>query len=84
MSTDDRIRVMIADDHSVVRVGPEADPGTDGASLRLWVRQTDGEEAVRLATEVSPDVIVMDVMMPKKDGVEAAGRSWSPHPRLAC
>ena len=33
----------------------------------------DGEEAVRTASELSPDVVVMDVMLPNKDGVEACG-----------
>ena len=65
-----RIRVLLADDHSVMREG-----------LRLMLEQSkefevvgqarDGEEAAKSASEVSPDVVVMDVMMPNKDGVEA-------------
>ena len=70
MKSHERIRVMVVDDHSIVREG-----------LRLVLEQSgefevvgqagDGEEAVRVAAEVSPDVVVMDVMMPRKDGVEA-------------
>ena len=64
------IRVMVVDDHPVVREGirrllqhfPEFDVvGVAG----------DGEEAVRLASEVAPDVIIMDVVMPGKGGVDA-------------
>ena len=65
-----RIRVLLADDHSVMREG-----------LRLILEQSgefevvgqarDGEEAVKSASELSPDVVVLDVMMPNKDGVEA-------------
>ena len=70
VSESDRIRVLLADDHSVMRDG-----------LRLMLEQSkefevvgqarDGEEAVKSASELSPDVVVMDVMMPNKDGVEA-------------
>ncbi len=70
MSPDDRVRVMVVDDHSVVRVGLKQVLEQSG-EFEVVGQATDGEEAVRLATEVSPDVIVMDVMMPKKDGVEA-------------
>ena len=64
------IRVMVVDDHPVVREGirrllqhfPEFDVvGVAG----------DGEEAIRLASEVAPDVIIMDVVMPGKGGVDA-------------
>ena len=70
MPLSERTRVMIVDDHLIFRMG-----------LKQVLEQTeefevvgeaaDGEEAVRVATEVSPDVMVMDVMMPVKDGVEA-------------
>ena len=65
-----RVRVMLVDDQSDIR-----------KVLQLMLERTgqfevvgqagDGEEAVRAASELLPDVIVMDVMMPKKNGVEA-------------
>ena len=65
-----RVRVMLVDDQSDIR-----------KVLQLMLERTgqfevvgqagDGEEAVRVAAELLPDVIVMDVMMPKKNGVEA-------------
>ena len=70
MSTGERIRVMIVDDHSIVRVGLKQVLEQSG-EFEVVGQASDGEEAVRVAAEVSPDVIVMDVMMPKKDGVEA-------------
>ena len=70
MSTGERIRVMIVDDHSIVRVGLKQVLEQSG-EFEVVGQASDGEEAVRVAAEVSPDVVVMDVMMPKKDGVEA-------------
>ena len=70
MSSCERTRVMIVDDHSVVRVGLKQVLEQTG-EFEVVGQARDGEEAVRLAAEVSPDVVVMDVMMPKKDGVEA-------------
>ena len=70
MSADERIRVMIVDDHSIVRVGLKQVLDQSG-EFEVVGEAADGEEAVRVAADVSPDVVVMDVMMPKKDGVEA-------------
>ena len=70
MTADERIRVMIVDDHAIVRVGLKQVLDQSG-EFEVVGQAADGEEAVRVAAEVSPDVVVMDVMMPKKDGVEA-------------
>ena len=70
MSANERIRVMIVDDHSIVRVGLKQVLEQSG-KFEVVGEAADGEEAVRVAADVSPDVVVMDVIMPKKDGVEA-------------
>ena len=71
MSTESRrIRVLLADDHSIVREGLES-MLKDSGEFEVVGQARDGVEAVRAASELSPDVIVMDVMMPGMDGVEA-------------
>ena len=71
MSTESgRIRVLLADDHSIVREGLQVMLERSG-EFEVVGQARDGEEAVWAAAELSPDVIVMDVMMPGKDGVEA-------------
>ena len=70
MSVGERIRVMIVDDHSIVRVGLGQILDQSG-EFEVVGQAADGEEAVRVAADVSPDVVVMDVMMPKMDGVQA-------------
>ena len=70
MSPDKRIRVLIVDDHSIVRFGLTQVLEQSG-EFEVVGQAADGEEAVRVAAEVSPDVVVMDVLMPNKDGVEA-------------
>ena len=71
MSTESRrIRVLLADDHSIMREGLES-MLKDSEEFEVVGSARDGVEAVKAASELSPDVIVMDVMMPKKDGVEA-------------
>ena len=71
MSSDSgRIRVLLVDDHSIMRDGLQA--MLEGAGEFEVVGQArDGVEAVKAASELSPDVVVMDVMMPNMDGVEA-------------
>jgi DNA-binding NarL/FixJ family response regulator len=64
------IRILIADDHSVVRSGLRALlQRTTGFSV--VAEAADGEEAVRLAREHKPDVAILDISMPRLNGVEA-------------
>ena len=62
--------MLLADDHSIVLEGLES-MLKDSEEFEVVGQARDGVEAVKAASELSPDVIVMDVMMPKKDGVEA-------------
>ena len=66
----DLIRILLADDHSIMREGLKVLLERSG-QFEVVGQARDGEEAVRAASELSPDVVIMDVMMPKKDGVEA-------------
>ena len=70
MSTAGRIRVMVVDDHPMMRNGLR---DTLEASGRFEVvgQAEDGEEAVRTVVGLGPEVIVMDVIMPNKDGIDA-------------
>ncbi len=63
------IRLMLADDHRMLREGLQRSM-TD-AGFDVVAQAADGVEAVRLAAETSPDVILMDVTMPTCDGIEA-------------
>jgi NarL family two-component system response regulator YdfI len=64
------IRVLIADDHLVVREGLRAILEA-AADLMLVGEAADGAEAVQLAGELLPDVVLMDLRMPNVDGIEA-------------
>ena len=70
MKSTARIRVLIADDHTIVRAGLAALLGTED-DLEIVGQAKNGDEAVREAVRLVPDVVIMDLMMPKKDGVEA-------------
>ena len=70
MSSSDRIRVMVVDDHPIMLEGLRHALEASGR-FNVVGEARDGEEAVRVAGEVKPEIIVMDVMMPKKDGVDA-------------
>ena len=65
-----KIRVLIADDHAMVRMGLASLLGTE-TDIEVVGEADDGEVAVRKALALKPDVVVMDLMMPKKDGSTA-------------
>jgi NarL family two-component system response regulator LiaR len=66
----DAIRILIADDHAIVREGLRtlitSEPG-----MELVGEAADGVDAVSKARALQPDVILMDLMMPRKNGLEA-------------
>ena len=64
------IRVLIADDHYLVRQGIRA-LLNDAADIEVVGEAADGREVVQLARELNPDVVVMDISMPKLDGLAA-------------
>ena len=70
MNSGESIRVLIVDDHSIVRDGLKLILSLSG-EFEVVGQAADGEEGVRMAAEMSPDVVVMDVKMPGKNGVEA-------------
>ena len=65
-----KIRVLIADDHTIVRIGLAALLGAE-KDIEVVGEAQNGEVAVKEALRLEPDVIIMDLMMPKKDGAEA-------------
>jgi DNA-binding NarL/FixJ family response regulator len=65
------IRVLIADDHRLFAEALEAILAADDR-IAVVGHAADGEEAVRLAAELAPDVVLMDISMPVMDGIEAA------------
>lgn len=73
------IRILLADDHTMVRDGLRAllDPQTDFA---IVAEAADGRECIELAEKHSPDVVMMDIAMPKMNGIEAARRILAVNP----
>ncbi len=64
------MRVLVAEDEAIIRMDVVATLAEAG--LDVVAQAADGEEAVRLALELEPDVVVMDIKMPKLDGISAA------------
>jgi two-component system, NarL family, response regulator LiaR len=66
------IRVLITDDHGVVRQGLRMFLSLD-PELEVVGEASNGEEALSMARELEPDVVLMDLVMPVMDGIEATG-----------
>ena len=70
MNANSRTRVMLVDDHSIMR-DLLRDALEETGEYRVVAQAADGQEALRLAGEAVPDVVVMDVIMPVMDGIDA-------------
>jgi DNA-binding NarL/FixJ family response regulator len=78
-----RTRILLADDHAVVRQGFKMLLGAQG-DMEIVGEAANGREAVELAEELKPDIVVMDVAMPELNGIEATRRlaGSAPHTRV--
>lgn len=77
------ISVLVADDHAIVREGLRAVINAE-RDMQLVGEAADGEEAVRKARALKPDVILMDLFMPRKGGIDAIReiKQANPHARI--
>jgi DNA-binding NarL/FixJ family response regulator len=75
------IRVLLVDDHFLVRQGLRKYL-SHHLDIELVGEAADGEEAVKLADLLKPDVVVMDINMPRMNGIEATGSIIRKHPHL--
>jgi DNA-binding NarL/FixJ family response regulator len=84
MDTDTRehcVRVLIVDDQTLIREGLETLLGLS-PGVQVVGSAVDGEDAVRMAGEEQPDVVLMDLRMPRCDGVDATRRIVRDHPSI--
>jgi two-component system, NarL family, response regulator len=80
MAANPKIRVILADDHPVVRDGLAAIVNQQ-ADMQVVAEAGDGEEAIALYEQHLPDVMVLDLRMPKRDGVSVVQNVLERHPK---
>jgi len=78
----DKIKVLLAEDHVVVREGTRELVKRE-QDMEVVGEAGDGEEAVALATKLQPDIIIMDIAMPKLNGIEATKQIKALYPAIA-
>ena len=79
----DKIRILIADDHAIVRMGLATLLGAQDG-IEVVGEANNGEQAVPRALKLKPDVVVMDLVMPKKDGIAATTELHEKLPTAKC
>lgn len=77
------IRILIADDHALLRQGIKNVLSLE-ADLEVIGEAADGEEAVRKAVELKPDIILLDINMPRGNGLEVTKRLSTAQPDVKC
>ncbi|MCL4295428.1 MAG: response regulator transcription factor [Anaerolineae bacterium] len=77
----ERIRVLVVDDHTVVRTGIQMLVSTEPA-IQIVGEAKNGREAIYLAQVLQPDIIVMDLVMPEKNGIEAIAQIKRDYPGI--
>lgn len=82
MSARDKLRILIADDHPLLREALRQALDSE-KDAEVIAEAGDGEEAVKLASELKPDVVVMDIVMPKLNGIEATKKIKKMTPGVA-
>ncbi len=75
------IRILVVDDHTVVRKGLQALIATEPGMVMVGEAAT-GQEAVELARRLQPDVVLVDLVMPVMDGIQAIAAITRAHPRI--
>ena len=77
-----KIRILIADDHGIVRKGLRLQLEQE-SSFEVVGEATEGREAVRMAEELVPDVVIMDIAMPNLNGIQATTQLIKKNPHIA-
>lgn len=77
----EKVRILLSDDHTILRTGLKMLIGAAG-DLEVIGEAKDGEEAVSLADRLQPDVVLMDISMPKMDGIKATAEIKKRHPEV--
>lgn len=75
------IRILIADDHVLLRQGIK-DVLTMEADFNVVGEAANGEEALEKIGELMPDILLLDINMPKMNGLEVLKKSWAVHPGI--